>query len=318
MNGTLFRVTVLQGGFTMNMKKLLAGVLAAAMVVGLFPAVAEAKATPTGKALPLTFSAESDTDSVFSFIDLSKKAEEYTFSADLYYPKAAVVEKTTYSVAVSLNVFAISGEEATPCALGSAKATMSVTGDAFTFGGLTDAASIMTGSVVGDYYYIKINSMPIKLTQYAGGSISKFADVPEKVAVFPEIKFSGKASSTTKLYIDNLSIKGGSVKAYVTNFDNGEKDVASDGPGTENDPYVSPVKFAAGKLDVKEKQTVKAGKTLNLGAKADPAGKITYKSSNKKVATVDSKGVVKGIKKGKAKITVTANGQKSVVTVTVK
>lgn len=36
-----------------------------------------------------------------------------------------------------------------------------------------------------------------------------------------------------------------------------------------------------------------------------PAGKITYTSSNKKVATVTSKGVVKGIKKGKATITVT-------------
>ncbi|MEO2626594.1 Ig-like domain-containing protein, partial [Blautia wexlerae] len=43
-----------------------------------------------------------------------------------------------------------------------------------------------------------------------------------------------------------------------------------------------------------------------------------YKSSNSKIATVSSKGVVKGKKKGTAKITVTCNGVKKVFTVKVK
>ena len=41
-------------------------------------------------------------------------------------------------------------------------------------------------------------------------------------------------------------------------------------------------------------------------------------SSNKKVATVSSKGAVKGIKAGKAVITVSANGVSKKVTITVK
>ena len=68
----------------------------------------------------------------------------------------------------------------------------------------------------------------------------------------------------------------------------------------------------------KSSATVKVGKTTKIAAKATPAGKITYKSSNSKIATVSSKGVVKGKKKGTAKITVTCNGVKKVFTVKVK
>ena len=63
---------------------------------------------------------------------------------------------------------------------------------------------------------------------------------------------------------------------------------------------------------------VKVGKTTKITAKVTPSGKITYKSSNSKIATISSKGVVKGKKKGIAKITVTCNGVKKVFTVTVK
>lgn len=46
--------------------------------------------------------------------------------------------------------------------------------------------------------------------------------------------------------------------------------------------------------------------------------KVTYKTSNKKVATVSSKGVITAKKAGKAKITVKSGSKKYVVTVTVK
>ena len=68
----------------------------------------------------------------------------------------------------------------------------------------------------------------------------------------------------------------------------------------------------------KTSASVKVGKTTKITVKVTPSGKITYKSSNSKIATVSSKGVVKGKKKGTAKITVTCNGVKKVFTVTVK
>ena len=59
-----------------------------------------------------------------------------------------------------------------------------------------------------------------------------------------------------------------------------------------------------------------------LKVKLKPANateKVTFKSSNKKVAKVTKNGVVKAVKKGKCKITVkTASGKKAVVKVTVK
>ena len=69
---------------------------------------------------------------------------------------------------------------------------------------------------------------------------------------------------------------------------------------------------------VKSSATIKKGKTTTIRSKATPAGKVTYTSSNKKVAAVNSKGVVKGIKKGKATIIVKCNGITKKFVVTVK
>lgn len=68
----------------------------------------------------------------------------------------------------------------------------------------------------------------------------------------------------------------------------------------------------------KKSVTVKKGKKAKIKLKAVPTGKITYKSSNKKVATVTKKGVIKGVKAGSCKITVTCNGVKKVLKVKVK
>ena len=66
----------------------------------------------------------------------------------------------------------------------------------------------------------------------------------------------------------------------------------------------------------KKSGTVKVGKTVTI--KVNGSGKFTFKSANKKIATVTKKGVVKGIKKGTTKITVKANGKKLTFKVTVK
>ena len=68
----------------------------------------------------------------------------------------------------------------------------------------------------------------------------------------------------------------------------------------------------------KSSASISVKKTTSIKAKATPSKTIKYKSSNKKVATVNSKGVVKGIRKGKATITVTCNGVSRKFTVTVK
>ena len=98
-------------------------------------------------------------------------------------------------------------------------------------------------------------------------------------------------------------------------------DLKKEDPKPAEKPDKKTVK--AKKVVVNKKRIVlKKGKKVKLKAKLKPANateKVTFNSSNKKVAKVTKNGVVKAVKKGKCKITVkTASGKKAVVKVTVK
>ena len=72
---------------------------------------------------------------------------------------------------------------------------------------------------------------------------------------------------------------------------------------------------------VKTSLTLKRGKSYRIRAKAYPKNsdeKITYSSSNKKIATVTSKGVIKAVKKGKVTITVKSGRKVIKMKLTVK
>ncbi len=69
----------------------------------------------------------------------------------------------------------------------------------------------------------------------------------------------------------------------------------------------------------KTKVNAKTGKKFSLKAKTNLDGyKVTFRSTNKKIATVSSKGVVKTKKKGSAKIVAECSGAKAVCKVKVK
>ncbi len=66
------------------------------------------------------------------------------------------------------------------------------------------------------------------------------------------------------------------------------------------------------------KTSVEVGKTVTLKATTDPANaKVTWKSENPAIASVDQNGVVTGVKEGTAKITATAGKVSAVCLVTV-
>lgn len=75
------------------------------------------------------------------------------------------------------------------------------------------------------------------------------------------------------------------------------------------------IKEVPKKLNLKVKESITLSPVLSPITSTD---KIKYSTSDKKVVTVTSKGVVKGKKKGKAKITITAGKKKIVCTVIVK
>ncbi len=68
----------------------------------------------------------------------------------------------------------------------------------------------------------------------------------------------------------------------------------------------------------KNKITVKRKKTKKISYKLKPSGKVTFTVQNPKIVKVTQKGKVKGLKKGKTKVTLTAYGLKKTVTIVVK
>lgn len=75
------------------------------------------------------------------------------------------------------------------------------------------------------------------------------------------------------------------------------------------------------KVKVDKKLTLNVKKKVKLKPVITPVtsqDKVKYKSSNKKVATVNAKGVVTAKKPGKAKITIQSGSKKATCTVTVR
>lgn len=76
-------------------------------------------------------------------------------------------------------------------------------------------------------------------------------------------------------------------------------------------PVTTTVEAAAKTINLKaSNKKVYVGKTTKIAAKATNGAKLSYKTSNKKIATVSSKGVITGKKAGTVKITITAKKSK--------
>lgn len=74
---------------------------------------------------------------------------------------------------------------------------------------------------------------------------------------------------------------------------------------------VSTVQAATKELTLKaSNKNVYVGSSAKLNVKATKGAKLSYKTSNKKIATINNKGTIKGRKAGTAKITITAKKSK--------
>ena len=131
----------------------------------------------------------------------------------------------------------------------------------------------------------------------------------------------GEATTTKRAVCEVCGAEYGDLKKEAPK----PADKTTEGKKDDTKPAEKPDKktVKAKKVVVNKKRIVlKKGKKVKLKVKLKPANateKVTFKSSNKKVAKVTKNGVVKAVKKGKCKITVkTASGKKAVVKVTVK
>lgn len=127
-----------------------------------------------------------------------------------------------------------------------------------------------------------------------------------------------------KLYTDdsNVSATGDEISGF--NEGTVPETVTAEAPETEKPEIEGPVPVSDIRLN-KTKATIVKGKKITLTAAVNPENadnrKVKWKSSNKKVATVSSDGVVKAIAKGTATITCIAkdgSGKYATCKVTVK
>ena len=174
---------------------------------------------------------------------------------------------------------------------GKATITATLNGKTATYKLTVKNPSIAAKASASTIYTKGQTSTKITVTKYGVTGIAKFTSSNKSIAtVDSKGVVKAKKAGTVK-----ITAQVGSYKKVVT----------------------IKVRNASLKL-AKTAATVKKGKTTTIKVSAVPTGKVTYTSSNKKVATVTSKGVVKGVKKGTATITVKCNGMTAKFKVTVK
>lgn len=191
----------------------------------------------------------------------------------------------------------------------------------------------------GEWYYLHADGK----YDTTKGSTYEVKDVTavittKNVSVYPgktakiNVKYTNTTPETTKVWASSNTkvatvdqngvvkgVKAGKAKITLTVQNPGDAQALVLSKDVTVKQYVTSIKLNAAK------KTIYNGKAFTLKATVNPknaANKaVTYKSSNRKIATVTAKGVVKGIKPGRVNITVTAkDGSKKSAkcTVTVK
>lgn len=160
----------------------------------------------------------------------------------------------------------------------------------------------------------KITTTTKNLTLKKGETYKKLASSVTVAPVTSKQKITYSSSDKKVVAVDSKGVitakKAG--KAEIT-IKSGNKKVVV----TVTVPKVKTTKLTG----VPEAKKIKRGKTFTIKAVAAPKNtddKITYKSSDEKIVKVTKKGVVKGIKKGTATITVKSGSQTKTCKVTVK
>lgn len=166
--------------------------------------------------------------------------------------------------------------------------------------GKTSAGSISCPS--SGFYTVKLKE-PLEVSQKAKVEVTvKYTSPSGKVTIVSEPLVNGYAGFKS-LYYKTVLDKGFTLNGSFMNNDPRVKLYTVD--------YKAPKKVKVSKVSLnKTKKTLKKGKTFTLKATVKPANatnkKLKWTTSNKKVATVTQKGVVKAKKAGKATITATA------------
>lgn len=173
-------------------------------------------------------------------------------------------------------------------------------------GEVTTGASVVTTSAVPTNTEISTTEMPLKNTR-----TSITLGVGEKV------KVAMGSASTVTYKTSNDKIVTVTEKGMATAKKVGKAQITATDEKGNTKTYVITVKKAPKKVKVNfAKKTMKKGKKATIKvsfAKGEYSSKNTFQSSNKKVATVNGKGIIAARKKGTCRITVKSYNEKRAV-----
>ena len=182
-----------------------------------------------------------------------------------------------------------------------------------------DANAWSSVKEVGDYAVLTVKDYPL------GGNVFRWDDNAGQEVSNP-LDFSKQYTFDTVLQlcpnngiggdvmfvIDDIQIKDSGNVIFSQDFENADQNCMSSWfPEHEDDHTLHKgTAYTTSILSLKEKNTtVKVGKKAKIKATAIKGATVTYKSNKPKVATVDKNGKVKGLKKGKAVISVSCMGK---------
>lgn len=327
-----------------NLNRLISVLTAGVLTLGVFAPITDVAAATKNKVveIPVNFTNvtwedldkcegnASKTDvSIWNLGEPSAYSESYRVSYKLYIPTSFVKKDSGISIW---------------CGIGLSDATE----DDWKYGGNLDCASVDFHDGVltywseeqqqefpADYASVKKSGDFYVITyDYTTSGVPQADDIETDItksqAVAPDFWIGIQGVSVTAknsaVYFDDFKLTKADGTVLVSKDYTSDKKIDGEyriAPVTDWDKEAKELKVATitdnKVLTVKStKATVKVGKKVKISATATPATKITYASSNKKIATVDAKGTVTGKKAGKATISVKANGKTVKVAITVK
>lgn len=182
-----------------------------------------------------------------------------------------------------------------------------------------DISSWVSVEEEGDYYKLTVKDYPI------GGNMLEWDEEQEKDKLIPldmskpyninvniNIVPQNGVGGDAVIILDDVAVKDSGNVLYSEKFEGIEECANKWTPGDddENWPQIKGVAYNTNILSLKAKKAdIKVGKKAKIKATSVAGTKVTYKSNKPKIASVDAKGNVKGLKKGKAVISVTCCGK---------
>lgn len=323
-------------------KKVIAGMLTAAMVIGsVFNVGAEVTAAQE-KAIcvPLSFSGDTWEDEYWNnsqtniwngIQDKVIFSDSYTVSFQVYIPKQVFQnEESAILVGAWMDLEVENGEDIEY--IGTIDCTKEIhwyQGDgqykATYWNEATDtdedASEYASAQETGDYVILSVKNLPMADKMFLDEKEIAI-DTTKSGYLHANVRIAGvNTKIDTVAYIDNLVVMAKGQELLSIDYSDSGKlsGVSYSVNNAEQETEAEIVDFSDQLLSLeKDSATVQVGKTVAISAVALPASEITYQSSDEKVATVNEQGVVKGMSAGTAVITVLANGVSREFTVTVK